>query len=186
MIEGRSGLGWARSCRCISRVVVDDECASAVDIKEGAVFGKTQKEEEPLQCFDLLKKLQITSKRWHIRDYAVILRSRQLFVQLWWSKRWKTLLGIVVSLINNKTHIDTSEAGGCSVPPPPLEKWLKRLIYYQNGCQIISWPSIIDWVIAAALVKMPGLILAGAALSSCPVPPTEPLPLYVTRLSILM
>lgn len=75
MIEGRSGFGRARSCRCISLVVVDDECASAVDIKEGAGFGKTQKEEEPLQCFDLLKKLQITSKRWHIRDYAVILRS---------------------------------------------------------------------------------------------------------------
>lgn len=185
MIEGRSSLGRARSCRCISLVVVDDECTSAVDRKEGAVFGKTQKEEEPLQCFDLLKKLQITSEHWYIRDYAVILRSWQLFVQLWRSKCWKTLLGIIVSLINSKTHIDTSEAGGCSVFFP-LEKWLKRLIYYQNGCQIISWPSIIDWVIAAALVKMPGLILAGAPLFSCPVPPTKPLPLYVTRLCILM
>lgn len=80
MIEGWSSLGRARSCRCISLVVVDDECASAsaVDIKEGAVFGETQKEEEPLQCFDLLKKLQITSKRRYIRDYAVILGSRYL------------------------------------------------------------------------------------------------------------
>lgn len=87
MIEGRSSLGRARSCRCISLVVVDDECTSAVDIKEGAVFGKAQKEEEPLQCFDFLKKPQITSKRWYIRDYTAILRSRQLFVQLWLSKR---------------------------------------------------------------------------------------------------
>lgn len=60
-----------------------------------------------------------------------------------------------------------------------LEKWLKRLIYYQNGCQIISWPSIMNWFIGAALVKTPGLILAGAVLLSCPVPPTEPVPLPV-------
>lgn len=68
-----------------------------------------------------------------------------------------------------------SEAGDCSVFPPffPFEKWLRRLICYQNSCQIISWPSIINWFTAAALVKTPGPILAGPELLSCPVPPTE-------------
>lgn len=69
---------------------------------------------------------------------------------------------------------------------PPLEKWLKRLTYYQNGCQIISWPSIINWLTAAALAKTPGLILAGGALLSCPVAPTEPPPLSVMGLRALM
>lgn len=86
---------------------------------------------------------------------------------------------IIISLINNQTNIDTLEAGDCSVFPlffSSLEKWLKRLICYRNGCQIISWPSIMNWFTAAAVVKTPGLILAGGALMFCPVPPTEPLP----------
>lgn len=46
-----------------------------------------------------------------------------------------------------------------------LEKWLKRLIYYQNGCQIISWPSIMNWFTGED--ARPDLGRSGALVLSC-------------------
>lgn len=180
MIVGRSSLCRAMRCRCISLVVVDDECTSAVDIKYGAVSGKKTERRRTTALFSFAKEAP------DYNQMLVLLRITQ------WYSTGGSYLSVAEQMLKNapRNRRQPHQQGNTYWHVRswrlfsffPLEKWIKQLIYYQNGCQIISWPSIINWVIAAALVK----ILAGAALCSCPVPPTEPLPLYVTRLRILM